>query len=629
MADELMTVQQFGAAVKAKYPDYAGMSDEDIGARMLQKYPEYGDRVTPFSRRGGMSDPAMASPEVFTSTNEKDAQGNAVVRPDEGSGVLGFVSHVGQQLNPLPAIGQAVMHPIDTVKNIGAAQGALFDKAKQSYDKGDYVTAARHFVDYLLPLVGPALDKSADEMQAGQYAAGAGDAVGIGLSMFGPKALNDLAAAKYQLAANPQPPAPAPSEAQQAVRAGQAAGVPVDVATATGNRFVRGVQKLADESMGGSVVAQKANEATGQAMGTWGDTLADTARGASVTPEQAGQGIRDALALKLQAHNDLADHTYNAIRAVEEATPGGIPVDLTTAKKALQPLYDQMKRQMPITQQQSSPGLKAIENILSSPDSGTLSQIDRDLSAIKSVARDQGGIAKVAVSKLDDAVRAAARNAGPNVARQLEQGRQATIAKVGTQELIDALPGGKLEEPLAVFKAATAPKDAGIEMLRTVKEQVPQALPQIARAKLEDLMSMGPDKAAAEWGKLGSETKSILFQQKGQAQELDRFFMLGKKLAENPNPSGSALTLWKGGELVAYGANPLGAAGYSLGMTALSKLLHTPATTQALNRLLSLSLQPAAPAAAKAAASANLLRMAQQVGVPIEAAAGTSQSEPR
>lgn len=132
----------------------------------------------------------LAEAEPFRATNEKDAQGNAVVDPNT-LGTLG--SHLWSQVNPIAAvqtISHALMHPVDTTKQVGAAQGALFDKAKAAYDKGDYLTAARHFVDYLIPLVGPAIDKSSDLFQAGHWAAGSGDALGIGLSLFGPTAVS-------------------------------------------------------------------------------------------------------------------------------------------------------------------------------------------------------------------------------------------------------------------------------------------------------------------------------------------------------------------------------------------------------------------------------------------------------
>src|SRR5438094_9283959 len=44
MADKL-TLQQFGQQIKAKYPDYASRSDEEIGRAMLEKYPEYHEHV--------------------------------------------------------------------------------------------------------------------------------------------------------------------------------------------------------------------------------------------------------------------------------------------------------------------------------------------------------------------------------------------------------------------------------------------------------------------------------------------------------------------------------------------------------------------------------------------------------
>jgi hypothetical protein len=744
----------------------------------------------PFSRRGGMTDPAMATPEVFKGTNEFDAQGHTVVRDEEPNTVGTLARHTWQQANPgnlLTAVGQLAVHPVDTVKGIGAAQGALFDKAKASYDAGDYVTSARHFINYLLPLIGPGLDKASDEMQAGHYMAGAGDSLGIGLSLFGPQKVGELAAARYPLGAQapagailaPAETRPALTPRQAAVEAGQAAGVPVDIATATGNSFLRGLQKITGKSLGGSVIAKEAGEARDVAMGGYGDRLATEALGVSRTAEQAGQTLRDQLASKLRAHTDLADHAYERLRMLEEdpsnrmqvalprtapvdvtgaaqpwmvnqmrrivheldahgytsrtwndlsgevgkkgnaaggaaeivagsggapvfhdilermsagsnptrsavqaeleeylaggketavvkaaldvarerfrnspdvsrPTMGptvfdvptrleagrvtsqemGFPVDLTVAKKVLQPIYDQMMRQMPVAQQQQSAGLKAIQNILDSPDHGPLSQIDRDLSAIKEIARKQGGLAKEAVRVLDGAVRQAAAHGGPDVVNLLEQGRGAVRAGVSTQELIDALPGGKLEEPMPVFRAATAPNNAGLELLRTVRAQTPAAVPALARAKLEELLAMKPDKAAAEWGKLKPETRQILFPQGGQIARLNQFFDLGRMLAENPNPSGSAFTGIQGAEAIGLITSPGATLPASIGATGLSYLLQSPATVEALNRIRLLSLQPAVPAAVKTAAVANLLRLAQQAGVPVEAAAGAVRSTP-
>jgi hypothetical protein len=732
MSTPLLTPEAFAQSIKAKYPDYASVPDAELAAKMLEKYPEYRDRVqTPDFKQSD------------TTPNEEDPN------------TIGtFARHAGAFLNPVTAVtgmAHAVVHPIDTGSAIWQAHKAVFDKGKAEYARGNYEDAAVHFLNAAIPFFGPSIDKAAESVADKKYAAGFGDAVGIGASIAAPKVIGE--AMKGRAVSVPGLKNPSAAEAD-AVAFGQARGIPVDAGTATGNRAVKGAQYLSDRSFGGSLVAGPAKEAQKAALTKVGGELADRARGAAVSPEQAGQGIRDALASKQQAHTALADASYEKLRQFEEdpvnrmqianpkapvdnlkdfeaaqlrrivhemdasgytkrtinesfgkggdkevaqgsggakvyqditqrlgyeptrsiiqneledflgggkktaavdaaldvarerfrgrgvvstpelpasamqvptraeaarvtSTEMGLPVNTAAAKAAIKPLYDQMMRQMPVTQQQSSGALKAMSNILEGPDWAPLSQVDRDLSAIKEIARNQGGLAKFAAGKLDSAVQEAAANGGPDVIRALHTGRQATIAKIQTEGLIDALPGGTLEEPLAIFKRATAPKDGGIELLRSVKEQTPQALPQIARAKLEDILTMGPDKQFAEWNKLGTETRKILFPQTGQSQALDHFFLLSKKLAENFNPSGS-------GELVALGAqgaalvtNPVASIVGQVGAAGLSTLLHSPAGVRALTRGLSLSLGKTASVASKAAATAEIVNVARSLGLQL------------
>lgn len=538
-------------------------------------------------------------------------------------------------------------------------------------------------------------------------------------------------------------------------------GIPLDPATATGSDALRAVQKRVSHTLGGEPSAIRLIRDQQQGLTRVGDELATQARGAAVTPEQAGQGIRDALTSKLKAHTDLADHSYEQLRTLEadptnrvdiplpkqavdklpqpivgqlrrivhemdasgysagklvnegngsstysrgsggakvyedithglgstpprsdvqreieeflgggketaavkaaldvaksrymgrtqnlstpELPPSamshptrleagrvtseemGLPVDLTVAKAALKPLHDQMMRQMPITQQQANPGLKAIQNILEGPDMAPLLQVDRDLSAIKAIAREHQGLGKVAVSRLESAVQRAAANGSPEVARALTTGREAVKARVSTQDLIDALPGGKLEEPVAVFKHATAPQDAGIELLRAVQQHTPQAVPQIARAKLDHMLSSATerdrfdhaDRLFSDWQKLGSETKKTLFPQPGQTQALDHFFLLAKRLAENPNPSGTA-HVSKALDLV-----------YSIGTYPLAKLLYTPRGVRALTRVLTRPATSAATVhtAAQTAGWAEVVAAARGAGFHL-AVPALAQSEP-
>ena len=118
------------------------------------------------------------------------------VADDTGPGAL--VSHFAQQVNPVP-IGQLVPFPqalggagfdapLKAAHNVLQAQGHLFDKAQEAYKQGDYVGAVAHAINWLIPVLGPVLDKAGEEMKAGKFAAGTGDTLGLSASLFGPQA---------------------------------------------------------------------------------------------------------------------------------------------------------------------------------------------------------------------------------------------------------------------------------------------------------------------------------------------------------------------------------------------------------------------------------------------------------
>jgi hypothetical protein len=86
----------------------------------------------------------------------------------------------------------------------------------------------------------------------------------------------------------------------------------------------------------------------------------------------------------------------------------------------------------------------------------------------------------------------------------------------------------------------------------------------------------------ADWQRLGPQTKQLLFRDAAHVKDLDNFFLLAKKLAENPNPSGTALTLAKGGELTALVTAPGAGLTYTLGAPLVAKLLLDPRATRLL-----------------------------------------------
>lgn len=300
----------------------------------------------------------------------------------------------------------------------------------------------------------------------------------------------------------------------------------------------------------------------------------------------------------------------------------GLPVELASVKASLKPLAEQLRRQMPITQQQANPGLKAIQNILDGPDWAPLSQVDRDLSTIKTLAREHGGLAKRAVSDLGAAVQKAADAGGPEVSGALKAGREATIAKYATTDVLERLH----DEPVKTIKALTAPKDSAIQYLRQVTNQVPAQAAPIARAYLEDLLDK--PNAVAEWSKLGSETKKILFPSPGHAAALDNFFALRARLASRVvNPSGSGHQAALVGQAAAAVAAPVLTLLTELGAATVAKLLREPAVVQAINR--GLSLPPTATAAARSATVLNFARAARVAGVALDTPRAADQQGPR
>lgn len=211
------------------------------------------------------------------------------------------------------------------------------------------------------------------------------------------------------------------------------------------------------------------------------------------------------------------------------------------------------------------------------------------------------------------------RPAGAEALGALNRGRAATVAKYEARGVLDELPK-KGAEPRQVFDAATWANDAGIERLRRLAAQAPEAMPRLGRAYLEDVLGTqtveGLKKGAgmfAKWEKLGPETKKLLFKNPALIQDLDRFFRLAKRAADNPNPSGSALV----GSMVAgvgYAfTDPVHGVPLLIGAGALSKLLHSPAALRALSEGLTV---PLGKGAASVLAAMDISRVAGQYAKP-------------
>lgn len=517
--------------------------------------------------------------------------------------------------------GSGTDHPLALDPDNQYAPNFLVDmhrvkrEADALWDKGDKVGAAAKYVESVIPILGPWMSGRGDEAQTGHWAKFGGHALALAANVAMGKAGNDALAARFPLASHPA--ASAPPVSADAIDFAQQRQIPLDAATVSDNLAVKGAQAIADRTVVGSRVATPANEARAAAMTRVGGELAEETSPLATTPEQAGLGLRRALTDKIAGHAQDANSAYDRLRALEESgtadsvgpTRSQTTVDLRPAKAQLRATFEQLTRQYPLTQQQSSFGYKALSNILQGPDFAPLSQVDQDLGAIKAIAREQGGQAKLGVSALEGAVQKAAAAGGPEVVNALREGRQATIAKYAASDVLDTLH----DEPVRTIKALTAPKDAAIQSLRAVTAQVPGQTAEIARAYLEDLLDK--PQAVAEWRKLGGQTKAILFPK--TSAMLDHFFALTDRISKtNVNPSGSGYVASLAAQGAQFGAAPISAIVTQLGAAGVAKLMRSPAAIQALTR--GLSLPSTASTAAKAAAVANVVRSAREAGVVLD-----------
>jgi hypothetical protein len=562
--------------------------------------------------------------------------------PLEGSVLSRATAGLWKHVNPVTIVSglaHAVTHPIDTVGNILSAQGAQFGKAAEDVKQGRYSEAIGHSVAGVLPLVGPAAAAAGEQIAAtGDIAGGIGEAIGLAGSIVAPGAVARRAGSIPVL---PRIASKTPA-VNEAVRFGLREGIPVDVATASDSRFLRGTQRLAEESLLGSRIGETARAAQAEALTATGERLAGQTHPVAVTAEQAGQAVRDAVRGRAAGYTAAADAAYSRLRAMQAQAP--ISVDVAATKQALRPIFEQLQRESQlvpfISGSQKGRAYVMLDRLMQAPDAAPLSVADAALGELKGLARVDDafrrtagqGIAAQAVKNLEHSVRTAAQQAGTPVFDALMEGRAATVNKFKAIDVLDQLA----KEPVGVFNQATWAKDAGIARLREVARIAPQEMAQVGRAWMEQALAKATAEGGfgraqgllADWQKLGPQTKQLLFRDPTHIRNLDNFFLLAKKLGENPNPSGSALTVFKGGEV----AGLLGFSGpgavYTLSMPVIAKLLLSPKTTQVLLQGLRLPVGATAARTVWAQRMAALLAQQQERTEEAPAAIPTPQALP-
>jgi len=559
-------------------------------------------------------------PQRHPNAKVADAVGNTVKGAwNVVSAIPGAMLDMAKDVAPYDEQGNAKFPMQNTVKGIWDASGRVMQGSADAFREGDYLTGVRKAIN-TVPVVGPMLDASADKMMQGDIAEGVGEVVTNAALTLGPFAPKNPKTKPPILkkTTNPKDAAAVDFARQQ--------GVPLDAGTVTGSNFIKTAQEKAGNSYGGARTAENLKGQQSDALARVGQELTDAAAPTATNPLAAGESIRQALTSEIQNQHGLANTAYGRVRQGSQ----GASIDLTGFKQQVAPVYQRLFDENALVPLQGAKAkaLVALDRIMKGPDAAPFGEVDAALGDLKSMSRgadmpelrNQGqGIASFAVQKLDAQVRAAAAKAGPDVLKALEEGRAATKQKYATAEVLDMLSG----EPGQIYRQLTQAKDVGLERLKAVEKLAPKEMPNIGRAFLEDMMQQATaeggfahaDRLWANWQKLGGETKKKLFPKPGQIQALDNFFLLGKRIGEIKNPSGTAKVA--------------GVLDLATGIPAwaLSRMLLTPQGVKYLTEARVVNKSPSP--AARAVAITNITKAAQSAGVPLEAIPALGGTDPQ
>lgn len=305
-----------------------------------------------------------------------------------------------------------------------------------------------------------------------------------------------------------------------------------------------------------------------------------------------------------------------------------MPVDLSEVQGAAKPAFDRLaadNKAAPLMGARAE-ALRTLTRLMESPTHVPLMTAEGMLSDLKGLAESdeplvrnfsQGTAARQVKALEADIDLHAGGIGGDAVHDALKAGRQAVAEKHAAGEVLDQLKA----EPVEAYKQMTKPHDGGIEFLRSVQKLAPEKMREVGRAKLQEWLDFATergrfqhaDRIYAEWQRMGPETKKILFGDAKAIANIDNFVLLAKRIAENPNPSGTAHTL----TALNFGSVPL--------TYAISKILYTDRGVQALTRYLRADPRAAARGATRATGRAaaqaawyDLAGAAKAAGVPLD-----------
>jgi len=538
------------------------------------------------------------------------------------------------------AFDEAISNPalaLDIVS--GMAEGAKDQlwKSWEAFKTNRPADAVKHLGYAALPLIGPELDQATKEFASGDTAGATGRIAGIFASLgIGALRIPGRAAGTVPLGSTPRlrtggPGArldvlrnPNPVQ-REAVEYAARQDIPVDLATASGNRAVRSIQEGLESTVGGQAVDVMRRPGREAALRRSAQQLADDVSPAPISPEAWGTAARDRVTQARDRYTVIADEAYPQFRAA--ATKSGELVDITAVLEspAMQELWRRLNEKRRAAQGLVGRELRAylkmgeLRALKAQPGLADIGVIDDILGDMKAYARTERGPIKLIVGALEEQVQAATRRAGREAVEALELGRQAIRDRVRVDAVLDTLPN----EPVRVFNRYITSGGTNIEGLRELVKINKNLGPELGRAwldrNLDPVLSGGGFEGAQRfrtaYNKLDTNTKEIIFGGAENVTAMDNFTQLTAQMGKLANPSGTAgqmLGVSSVGVPIGqlYGGRPWSALLTLLTPAALSAIFKSPTAVKALTRGLSIAAGPGrGTSAASMAAQASALEL--------------------
>ena len=483
-----------------------------------------------------------------------------------------------------------------------------------------------------MPGVGPALQQYTEEFTSGDTAGASGRFLGTlgSLGIGGVRPSRRVGVDVPGPLRNPNP------VQREAVEYAARQDIPVDLATASGNRAVRSLQEGLEYTPGGMLVELGKSPPRVAALRRTAQGLADDVSPTPISPEDWGTAARDRVTQARDSYTAIADEAYPKFRAA--ATASGELVDITAvlADPKLQTLWDRLTRKSKagggLVGRELRAYLKMGDLRDLPPGLADIGVIDDILGDLKSYARTERGPIKLIVGALEEQVQAATQRAGREAVEALELGRQAIRDRVRVDAVLDTLS----DEPVKVFNRYVTAGGTNIKGLRELIE-IDEALgPELGRAWLERNLDPvlsgggfeGAQRFRTAYNRLDTNTKEIIFGGAENTTAMDNFTRLTEQMGKLANPPGTA------GQLIASGSLTTAAAyfresfpGYALlsllTPAVFSAIFKSPTAIKALTRGLSIAVGPgrgtsAASMAAQASALELVRAAVRESGQPVE-----------